>query len=174
MQSGFRSGHSTVSATLLNIADLSYIHCALDKKLHCVSVFIDLSKAFDTMDHAVLVQRLKCCGITGHALDWFINYLSSRTQCVMVDGCKSESIEVCSGGPQGSMLGPLVFILYINNIGDLIETVDVHFYADDTVLYSSGSRLSLSFENAQRAFNITQLNLNDLKLVLNFRCQACY
>jgi methylaspartate ammonia-lyase len=57
-----------------------------------VSVFIDLLEAFDTVDHAMLVQRLKCCGITGHALDWFINYLSNRTQCVMADGCKSESI----------------------------------------------------------------------------------
>ena len=130
-----------------------------------MSVFIDLSKAFDTVNHDVLVQRLKCCGITGHALDWFINYLSNRTQCVMADGCKSESIEVCSGVPQGSILGPLLFILYINNIGDLIETVN--FYADDAVLYSSGSSLSLAFENAQRAFNIIQQNLYDLKLILN-------
>ena len=60
----------------------------------------------------------------------------------MVDGCKSESIEVCSGVPQGSILGLLLFILYINNIGDLIETADVHFYGDETVLYSSGSSLS--------------------------------
>ena len=67
MQSGFRSGHSTVSATLKILND---IHCALDKKLHCVCVsFINLSMAFDTVDHAVLVERLKCCGITGHALD---------------------------------------------------------------------------------------------------------
>ena len=159
MQSGFRSGHSTVSATLKVLNDS---HCALDKKLHCLSVFIDLSKAFDTVDHAVLVQMLKYCGITGHDLDWFINYLSNRTQCVMANGCKSESIEV-----QGSILGPLLLILYINNIGDLIETVDVHFYADDTDLYSSCSSLSLAFENAQIAFNIIQQNLFDLKLVLN-------
>ena len=67
---------TTVSATLKVLND---IHCALDKKLHCVSVFIELSKAFDTVNHAVLVQSLKC-RITGHALDWFINYLSNRTQ----------------------------------------------------------------------------------------------
>ena len=76
---------------------LDDIHCALDKKLHCVSVFIDLSKAFDTVNHAVLVQRLKCCGITGHALDWFINYLSNCTQCVMADGCKSIESRVHRG-----------------------------------------------------------------------------
>jgi hypothetical protein len=138
-----------------------------------VSVFIDLSKAFDTMDHAVLVQRLKCCGITGHALDWFINYLSNRTQSLMADGCKSESIEVCSGVPQGSIKGPLLFNLYINNIGDRIETGGVHFYANDTVPYSSGSSLSLAFENAQRAFNIIQQNQYDLKLILNLGKTKC-
>ena len=72
----------------------------------------------------------------------------------MVDDCKSESIEVCSSVPQGSILGPLLLILYVNNIGDLTETADVHFYAHYTVLYSNGSSLSLAFENAQRAFNI--------------------
>ena len=118
MQSRFRSGHSTVSASL---KVLNGIHCALDNKLHCESAFIDLSEAFDTVDHVVLEQRLKYCGITGHALDWFINYLSNRTQCVMADGCKSESIEVCSGVPQGSILGPLLFILYINNMGILLK-----------------------------------------------------
>ena len=80
MQSGFRSGHSTVSATLKVLN-------ALDNKLRCVSVFIDLSKAFDSVDHTVLLQRLKCCGITGHTLDWSINSLSNRTHCIMGDGC---------------------------------------------------------------------------------------
>ena len=73
---------------------------------------------------------------------------------------------MCSGVPQGSIKGTLLFNLYINNIGDLIETGDVHFYADDTVPYSSGSSLSLTFENAQRAFNIIQQNRYDLKLIL--------
>jgi hypothetical protein len=63
-----------------------------------VSVFIDLSKAFDNVDHAVLVQRLKCCGMTGHALDWFSNYLLNHTQCVL---------ELCSGVPKGSIFGPI-------------------------------------------------------------------
>ncbi|CDQ80574.1 unnamed protein product [Oncorhynchus mykiss] len=85
----------------------------------------------------------------------------------MADGCKSVSIEVCSGILQGYIFGPLSFILYINNIADLIETADVHLYADDTVIYSSGSSLSLAFENAQRSFKIIQQNLYDLKLVLN-------
>ena len=74
MQSGFSSSHSTVTAALKILNDM---HCALDKKLHCVSVFIDLSKAFNTVDHTVLVQRLKCIGITCHAPEWFVNYLSN-------------------------------------------------------------------------------------------------
>ena len=77
------------------------------------------------------------------------------------------SIEVCSGVWAHCCLGPLLFIFYINNIGDLIETADVHFYADETVLNSSGSSLSFAFESARRAFNIIQQNLYDLKLVLN-------
>jgi retron-type reverse transcriptase len=92
---------------------LDDIHCALHKKLHC-AMLIDLSKAFDTVDHTVLVQRLKCIGITGHVLQWFVNYMSNRTQ-----------FNNKAGVPQGSIVSPLLFIIYINNIGRHIETVDV-------------------------------------------------
>jgi hypothetical protein len=96
----FRSGHSTVTATL---KVLNGVHCALDRKLHCVFKFIDLSKAFDTVDH-VLEQGLLVMLWSG------LNCLPKRTQCVKADGCKSDSGELCSGVPQGSILGSLFII----------------------------------------------------------------
>ena len=107
LQSGFRASHSTVTTTCMVLDD---IHCALHKKLHC-AMLIDSSKAFDTVDHTVLVQRLKCIGITGHVLQWFVNYMSNRTQFNKAGGCKSDIIELHSGVPQGSIVSPLLFII---------------------------------------------------------------
>ena len=76
-QSGFRKKHSTITAAMKVLNDITE---AIDKQQHCVSLFIDLSKAFDTVDHAILRQRLSSVGLSEHAIAWFANYLSSRTQ----------------------------------------------------------------------------------------------
>ena len=91
-QSGFRKKHGTITAAM---KVLNYIHEALDKKQHCVSLLIDLSTAFDTVDHVILRQRLSSVGLSEHAVAWFANYLYDRTQCTHFDGLMSVKLMVC-------------------------------------------------------------------------------
>ncbi len=115
---------------------------SLDNENHKAALFIDLSKAFDFVDHDILKQRLLCVGLSVNTVRWFVNYLSDRSQCINIEGLTSSTRNVKIGVPQGSVLGPLLFILYINNINNLAH---VHFclYADDMVIYSSGCESSL-------------------------------
>uniref|UniRef100_A0A669B412 Reverse transcriptase domain-containing protein n=1 Tax=Oreochromis niloticus TaxID=8128 RepID=A0A669B412_ORENI len=163
-QSGFRKKHSTNTATMKVIND---IIMALDKKLYCASLFIDLSKAFDTVDHAVLKNRLLSLGLSEHAIAWFSNYLNNRTQCIKLEGLCSKFVAVHKGVPQGSVLGPLLFLLYINDLGQNVSDTNLHFYADDTVIYCYGSSLTQAIETLQKAFAAFQHSLIQLKLVLN-------
>ena len=163
-QSGFRAKHSTVSATSLVLND---IVSALDKKLFCAALFIDLSKAFDTVDHILLLQRLSYIGFNSDACRWFENYLSDRQQCVKVGPIKSDFLHVSKGVPQGSILGPILFILYINNIVNTLKNCNIHLYADDTILYCFSDSVENSVHMLQLAFDILQKSLLDLKLVLN-------
>ena len=92
----------------------------LDHKNHSIGIFIDLSKAFDTVDHSLLCQNLEYYGICGIALDWFTNYLSNRKQFVNLSG-KDSSLLTILCGSQGSILGPLLFLIYINDIVNTSE-----------------------------------------------------
>ena len=90
-----------------------------------VSHFIDLSKAFDTVDHAILRQRLSSVGLSEHAVAWFANYLSNITQCTQFDGLISVKLSVCNDVPQGSVPGPLLFPIYINNLDKNVENAQL-------------------------------------------------
>lgn len=163
-QSGFRKRHSTITAAIKVVNDITV---ALDKRQHCASLFIDLSKAFDTVDHDVLKLRLLNSGLSENAVAWFSNYLCDRSQCVKYDGLCSEVVPILKGVPQGSVLGPLLFTIYINNLGQNVSDANFHFYADDTVIYCCAVSLEKAIENLINAFTVVQNNLLQLKLILN-------
>lgn len=133
----------------------------MDKKQHCTALFVDLSKAFDSVDHELLLKRLINIGIGNTAINCF-NYLTERTQCVSIDGLKSDFSEISKGVPQGSILAPFLFSISINTIGK-----ELHLYADETVIYSVAPSLNQAINDLQLAFQQHQVSLHGLKLVLN-------
>lgn len=130
-QYGFREGLSTQDA----IAKLtSIIYDALDKKEKCLAIYIDLKKAFDSISHIKLLLKLKLMGISGKALSWFHSYLNNRSQCVKINSKISQPASSQFGIPQGTVIGPILFILYVNQMFNLPLKGQIISYADDTVL----------------------------------------
>ena len=130
-QSGFRSHHSVLTSLLHCTNDL-YLN--LDKGQYTSVTFIDLKKAFDTVDHQILLQKLRVYGIEGEEYLWFLSYLKNRKQCCKVNGRVSHLDDIKYGVPQGSCLGPLLFLIYINDLPLSLKFSKVNMYADDTFI----------------------------------------
>ena len=129
---GFRSKCSTATA-LSGFADEVLLN--MEKVDVCGAVFLDLTKAFDTVDHGILMSKLSSLGVSPSALEWFTSYLSNQKQRTSCENELSEALPVTFGVPQGSILGPLLFLVYINDLSSAIKHSEVSLYADDTVLY---------------------------------------
>ena len=139
-QYGFRSGFSTTHA----IQDmLSTIQTNMDKNRFSCAIFIDFKKAFDTVNHSILLKKLERYGIRGIVNDWFDSYLSGRSQTIEIDSYISSKESLSCGVPQGSVLGPLLFLLYINDITKASDIFNVFLFADDTNLLYANKDLDL-------------------------------
>ena len=133
-QSGFRRNHSTTAA-LLNVVD--DISKAVDDRKVAALVLLDFSKAFDTVNHYLLISKLKYIGFDQTSIKFFTNYLTNRTQRVDINGEMSDISAITSGVPQGSILGPLLYLIYTFDVFAKLKTCSIQGYADDTQIYSS-------------------------------------
>ena len=142
-QYGFRKNYSTAHA-LIQLYDK--ISNALDNKRVTLGLFIDLSKAFDTVNHEILLDKLEHYGVRGIALQWFKSYLSCRKQFVQYNGYNSSSLDITCGVPQGSILGPLLFLVYINDLCNVSKVLELILFADDTNIFYSHTDASYLME----------------------------
>ena len=167
-QYGYREEHSTESACTELVDKLFQ---QLDDKETPFCIFLDLSKAFDTLNHEILISKLRYYGLNDNAIKWFTSYLCERSQYVEIDGIKSDSQDIKTGVPQGSILGPLLFIIYINDINKVSKAFKSILYADDTSLntvisfFTQGNTSCLSAKiNAEINLIFEWLNSNKLSL----------
>ena len=156
-QSGFRPKHSCETA----------LHSIIEKWLHNIDngkltgvLFVDLSKAFDTVNHHVLLHKLLSFGICENSYNWFKSYLTNRSQCVRWNGSQSEKLDVTIGVPQGSILGPLFFMLYVNDYPNCLQHSAAHMYADDTSIYVIENKLLRDLKNTLEWMDKNKLTIN--------------
>ena len=128
-QFGFQQNKSTCDA-LVNLTE--NIYSALNNRSHHYAIMVDLRKAFDVVNHEILLKKLEFYGFRGVPLEWFRSYLSNRQSFVQFGKVKSSMNTVNIGVPQGSILGPILFILYVNNITNLSPNMSMTLFADDT------------------------------------------
>ena len=170
-QFGFRKKHSTEQA-ILELTDK--LKSAIDNRQLTCGLFLDFSKAFDTVNHKILLEKLQKYGIRGVPLQWFTSYLTNRQQYVRIDNTDSEMLRMTCGVPQGSTLGPLLFLLYINDMPNCSKKLSFRIFADDTNVFYSGKSVSeieiVMNEEIKKIHNYCATN----KLSINFKKNELY
>ena len=168
-QHGFRKGRSCLTQLLAHIDNI--LHNALEGSDTDV-IYLDFQKAFDKVDHEILLQKLKNHGITGNLFNWLEEYLKNRPQIVVVEGQHSYEATVKSGVPQGTVLGPILFLIYINNLQECIVESTLSSFADDTRIkkkinsVSDVETLQADLQKAEKWSLINNMTLHDKKFEL--------
>ena len=150
-QYGFREGHSTINAVTEFVGKIVQ---GFEKGECTLGIFLDLSKAFDTLDHQILLKKLDYYGIRGIAWNWFESYLSNRRLYVSYNGVHSDSISINYGVPQGSVLGPLLFLIYMNDIVTCLSKGSCINFADDTTIHISGKDIPLLYDSIKADISV--------------------
>ncbi len=163
-QYGFRPKRSTETALL---SFTNHVLNAFDNNSYLLCIFLDLSKAFDTVNHSILLTKLHHYGVKGVAHTWFASYLSGRHQHVRVNGQTSTNLPVSCGVPQGSILGPLLFLLYINDICHSSKLLHFILFADDSALFSSDNNILNLLNNVNKELKLVADWLSANKLTIN-------
>ena len=169
-QFGFRKSYSTSHAVNYSV---KIIKDSIQKKNHVLGIFIDLSKAFDTIDHNNLLVKLNRYGIRGNANSLIKDYLSNRFQYTEVDGEKSELLALSYGVPQGSVLGPLLFLVYINDIANCSDLGIFVLFADDTNIFVEGSTEQEAYQKGNCLLKLVKEYMLLNKLHMNMS-KCCY
>lgn len=163
-QSGFRSRHSCETALQVTISGWKL---NVDNNKYTVAVFLDFKRAFETVDVDILIEKLKYYGLSGTVLRWFESYLTGRRQRTRVNGVYSQERDVLTGVPQGSVLGPLLFILYLNDFKYIQDCEFLSLFADDTLLAVSDlslegalGKMNVLLQHVSEYLNINKLHLN--------------
>ena len=163
-QFGFRKGHSTDHAL---IELINSIYDSFNQNKYTLGVFIDLSKAFDTVDHNILIDKLNLYGITNNSLKWFSSYLSNRKQFIQAGAIKTSNLDIICGVPQGSISGPLLFIIYVNDLCNVSKIFEPIIFADDTNIFFSHKNIKELFHTANLELNKVFKWFNANRLFLN-------
>jgi hypothetical protein len=155
---------------------LDHIYDKLDQQEKVIGIFFDLQKAFDTVNHAILLHKMFNYGIRGIAYGWFESYLCNRRQFTAIANVRSNLAQITCGVPQGSVLGPLLFLLYVNDVANVVPGQDVKLFADDTNLFISSKSIDLLSMSANNA--LTKLHLwflaNRLSLNVDKTCYMVF